>query len=152
MENNFFILSRMGFILKGCRPPLYVFLSYYDFFLMRYMRSWWGSRRSHAKREARAINFRQKNTHVLDNFLSRFCRRAWFYRQAKYLTALDPAGTNPNPSMVQVQPWRDSGSSWESLGRVWRSSGRALGGPRPHTLAKVSRSTQFQERKTKNKF
>ena len=36
--------------------------------LMRYMRSWWGSRRSRAKREARAINFRQKNTYVLDHF------------------------------------------------------------------------------------
>ena len=33
-----------------------------------YMRPWWGSRRSRAKREARAINFRQKNRYVLDHF------------------------------------------------------------------------------------
>ena len=34
MENHFFILSRLGFILKGFCSPLNVFLSYYYFLFL----------------------------------------------------------------------------------------------------------------------
>ena len=88
------------------------------------------------RREHREINFRQKNSSVLEDFFFVFlpdgAKRLVFtmnyqLRDDQVFAILAPNW--PTPLLAPGPPKGDSGRSRESPGRVWRSSVRVPGGP-----------------------